>query len=155
MINQTRITFFSPDDDTTGEYLKFLKGATQKVRLCDYSFNMQAIVDSLIALHKGGVDVQLVLDKSQAGGKTEVPEVAQLKAAGVPMAIGTSSKHKIMHDKFTILDDAWVQSGSWNYTNSASLENNFFDIEHSPTRAAAFNKQWDEMWQYITTQGVK
>ena len=37
------------------------------------------------ALKNKGVDVQLVLDKSQAAGPTERPEIAKLKAAGVPV----------------------------------------------------------------------
>jgi len=50
-----------------------------------------------------------------------------------------------MHNKFTIIDDEWVQSGSWNYTNAASDEDNFFDIEHSPSRAQAFTADWERL----------
>ena len=150
MIDQTRKTYFSPDDDTTKAYLDFLGTAKHKVRVADYSFNMDAVVELLISLHQKGLDVKLVLDKSQAAGLTEKPEIAKLRAAGVDFVIGTSEKHKIMHNKFTILDDVWVQSGSWNYTNAASDENNFFDVEHSPFRASKFSAQWQEMYDWIT-----
>ena len=156
MIDATRKTYFSPEDDTTSAYLAFLRTATKKVRLADYSFNMDAIVELLIDLKNKGVDVQLVLDRSQAAGKTEKPEIAKLRAAGIDMVIGTSDKHKIMHNKFTVVDDEWVQSGSWNYTNAASDEDNFFDIEHSPTRAAQFTAYWQKMFDWIKAneQGV-
>lgn len=150
MIDATRKTYFSPDDDTTGAYLAFLGTATKKVRLADYSFNMDAIVELLIELKNKGVDVQLVLDRSQASGSTEKPEVAKLREAGVNFVVGTSDKHKIMHNKFTVIDDEWVQSGSWNYTTAASDENNFFDVEHSPTRAAQFSAYWQEMYDWIS-----
>ena len=110
---------------------------------------MDAIVELLIAQHNQGLDVALVLDKTQATGTYEMPEITKLKQAGVPMMIGTSSQRKIMHNKFTVLDDEWVQSGSWNYTNSASKEDNFFDIEHSPTRAVQFTIYWQKMWDWI------
>ncbi len=149
MIDNTRKTYFSPEDDTLKAFLDFITTAKKKIRIADYSFNLEPLVDLLIKKQKAGVDVQLVLDKSQSAGASEKPEVKQLKAAKVPFVLGTSDKHKIMHNKFTILDDEWVQSGSWNYTNAASDEDNFFDIEHSPSRAAAFTADWQKMFAWI------
>lgn len=151
MIDATRQTYFSPADKTTEAYLRFLDTAKVKVRIAIYSFNMDAIVTKLIDLHKRGVDVALVLDRSQAAGTaSERTEVAKLQAAGVPLVIGTSDHHQIMHSKFTVIDDEWTQSGSWNYTNRASDQDNFFDIEHNPERAAAFTATWEKMWLWIT-----
>jgi len=150
MIDNTRQTFFSPDDDTQDAFLNFIKTAKVKVRLADYSFNLEPLVQLLIQQKNAGVDVQLVLDSSQATGTTEKPVIDQLKQAGVSMVIGTSSLRKIMHNKFTIIDDEWVQSGSWNYTAAASQEDNFFDIEHSPDRAQKFTMYWQKMWDWIS-----
>lgn len=149
MIDNTRKTYFSPQDDTLKAFLAFIGTAKKKIRVADYSFNLEPLVELLITKQKAGVDVQLVLDKSQSAGVTEKPEVKQLKAAKVPFVVGTSDKHKIMHNKFTIIDDEWVQSGSWNYTNAASDEDNFFDIEHSPSRAQAFTADWQKMFEWI------
>jgi len=150
MIDNTRKTYFSPQDDTLQAFLAFMATATKKIRIADYSFNLKPLVEILIEKQKAGVDVQLVLDKSQSAGATEKPEVAALKKAKVPFVIGTSDKHKIMHNKFTIIDDQWVQSGSWNYTAAASDEDNFFDIEHSEERAAAFTTDWQKMFDWIS-----
>jgi len=150
MIDNTRKTYFSPQDDTLQTFLEFIGTAKKKIRIADYSFNLKPLVALLIKKKKQGVDVQLVLDKSQSTGSTEKPEVAQLRSAKVPFVIGTSDKHKIMHNKFTIVDDSWVQSDSWNYTSAASDEDNFFDIEHSAERAAAFTADWQKMFDWIT-----
>lgn len=150
MLDNTRKTYFSPQDDTLQAFLAFIKSAKKKIRIADYSFNLDPLVDLLIEKHKSGVDVQLVLDKSQSAGATEKPEVKKLQKAGVTFVLGTSDKHKIMHNKFTIVDDAWVQSGSWNYTNAASDEDNFFDIEHSPDRAKFFTTDWQKMFDWIS-----
>lgn len=149
MLDNTRKTYFSPQDDTLKAFLSFIQTARHKIRIADYSFNLEPLVDLLIEKHKSGVDVQLVLDKSQSEGATEKPAVKRLKQARVSFVIGTSSKHKIMHNKFTIIDDAWVQSGSWNYTNAASDEDNFFDIEHSVDRAKFFTADWQAMYDWI------
>ncbi|HEY8999612.1 MAG TPA: phospholipase D-like domain-containing protein [Candidatus Saccharimonadales bacterium] len=149
MIDNTRKTYFSPQDDTLKAFLAFIGTAKKKIRIADYSFNLEPLVELLITKQKDGIDVQLVLDKSQSAGATEKPEVKQLTAAKIPFVLGTSDKHKIMHNKFTIIDDEWVQSGSWNYTNAASDEDNFFDIEHSPSRAQAFTADWQKMFDWI------
>jgi len=150
MLDNTRKTYFSPQDDTLQAFLDFIATAKRKIRIADYSFNLEPLVDLLIEKHKQKVDVRLVLDKSQSTGEAEKPALAKLKKAKVPFVLGTSSKHKIMHNKFTILDDEWVQSGSWNYTNAASDEDNFFDIEHSVDRARVFTADWQKMFDWIT-----
>jgi phosphatidylserine/phosphatidylglycerophosphate/cardiolipin synthase-like enzyme len=149
MLDNTRKTYFSPDDDTIKAFLNFVQTANKKIRIADYSFNLEPLVQLLIQKQKAGVEVKLVLDKTQAAGPSERPIIEQLKAANILMMIGTSSLKKIMHNKFAIIDDEWVQSGSWNYTATAAKEDNFFDIEHSPDRAAKFTSYWQKMWDWI------
>lgn len=152
MINATRQTFFTPYDDAQTPLINMLQSATKSIRIADYSFNLMPVVDILIAKYKAGVDVQLVLDSSQARGKSEVPEVTKLKEACVPMVVGTSDKGKIMHLKVAIVDDAIVGSGSYNFTGTAELEDNFFDVEHSLERAAAFTAYWQRVHDYIANK---
>ena len=149
MIDGTRKTFLTPYDDAQAPLLALLNSATKKIRIADYSFNLEPVVQILIDKFKSGIDVSVVLDKSQAAGKSEVPEVQQLKDAGVPLAIGSSSKGKIMHLKVAIVDDQWVGSGSYNFTGTADLEDNFFDVESNPTRAQAFTDYWQRVHDYI------
>lgn len=152
MIDNTRKTYFSPDDDTVSAFLAFIQSAQHKIRIADYAFNLEPLVELLIEKHKQGVDVQLVLDKSESTMKSEAEAIKQLSDAGVMFVVGTSSKdHQIMHNKFAIVDDSWVQSGSWNYTNAAADEDNFFDIEHSTERARAFTADWQKMYDWIIT----
>jgi phosphatidylserine/phosphatidylglycerophosphate/cardiolipin synthase-like enzyme len=150
VIDNTRKTYFSPQDDTLKVFLDFIASAKKKIRIADYSFNLAQVVEILIKKHKAGIDVRLVLDKSQSTGSTEKPQIAKLVAAKVPFVVGTSDLHQIMHNKFTIIDDEWVESGSWNYTNAASDENNFFDIEHSIERATIFTADWQQMYDWIS-----
>jgi phosphatidylserine/phosphatidylglycerophosphate/cardiolipin synthase-like enzyme len=145
----TRQVFFSPDDDTVSVFLEFVGRAKERILIADYSFNLEPLVDLLIEKKKQGLDVALVLDRSQSAGKTERPELAKLRAAGVPFVVGTSSEHAIMHDKYCIVDGEWVQYGSWNYTTAAAKESNFFLIEHNPDLAQIFTRNWLELEHWI------
>ncbi|WDL96418.1 phospholipase D-like domain-containing protein [Alicyclobacillus sp. ALC3] len=144
-------TFFSPDDDTQNVFLSFIQGAKSHLRIAIYGMHLPPLIADLISLHDKGVDVALVIDHTQARGTYERPEVEQLLTAGIPLLEGTSEKHHIMHHKFAVRDKTDVLSGSWNFSESASLESNYFDVIESPQRAAMFLSKWQEMWDWIQT----
>jgi phosphatidylserine/phosphatidylglycerophosphate/cardiolipin synthase-like enzyme len=150
------ITIFnSPEDDTLAEFCNLLSTATTSIHLADYSFNIMEVVDILIAKMKAGLEVKLVLDKSQSAGKTEVPEVKALQAAGVPSVIVESSLHQIMHNKFTLVDGHITLDGSWNFTTAASKENNnyfvFDDNDLAFKVYPVYEKVFEDMWNGKTT----
>lgn len=151
MINNTRLTYFAPYDDVEHPLVAQINSAKSKIRLADYSFNDPAVVSALIAAKERGVDVSLVLDKSQAAGKTEVPQVQRLVEAQVPHVIGTSDEHKIVHVKYVVIDDLVTISGSYNFTVAAESEDNFMDIEWGADRAAAFTANWEKCYNWIVS----
>ena len=125
-------TLFAPFDDTTQAFLDFVSGAQKSLDINIYGFHLPALTDMLIAKHKAGVHVSLILDHSQEAGKAEQSEVQKLLDAGVPLLIGTSPVHgQILHSKFTVVDGRAVEHGSWNYSLSASLQSNDMHfVEH-------------------------
>lgn len=145
----SRTFYYSPDDDLEKAFLDFVQSARRKVRICDYSFNLPALVDLLIEQKSAGLDIGLVLDRSQAAGPTERPQLDRLRAAGVPMVIGTSSKHKIIHDKYAVIDDEAVLYGSFNFTVAAQSENNFFVIEANLDLAELFTSSYEAIRSWI------
>lgn len=137
MIGDTRKTYFSLQDDTVKTFPAFIKMARRKIRIADYSFYLEPLVELLIEKHEQGVHVQLVLDKSQSTRESEKPAITKLTSAEVPFVIGTSSKHQIMHNKFTILDAVSVPSGSWSYT-AAAVDEDIFLISNTPRNALKY-----------------
>ena len=121
----------------------FWASATQSLLIVDYSFNLTDVEPIITALLAKGVKVIMVLDRSQSKGNSEVPIIKALKAISDPnfqLVIGTSSMHQIIHDKFSVVDDIHAQYGSFNYTLTASKEDNFFFIEAgSPVASALTN----------------
>ena|SRR6185312_1330348 len=140
---------FAPTDDCKQMLLDFANSAASSVKIADYSFNMSELVDILIAKHQAGLDVSLILDKSQASGSTEIPQVTRLKQAGVPYIVGTSQDHKIMHLKVIIVDGVAVGSGSYNFTEVAGKESNNFRIEQDPEIASLFLNDWQTTHDWI------
>lgn len=142
-----------PDMDTPEAtvqgFMDYLNLAKKSLLIADYSFNLPQLGTVLPALKAKGVDVRLVLDKSQSKGKNEAKLLTELQTAGIDMVIGTSSDHKIMHSKFSIIDDSLCQYGSWNYTVEASDESNFYFIDPTPEVIQALTNDWGRMYDWI------
>lgn len=145
-------TLFAPFDDTAGEFLRFVNTAQHSIDVQIYGFHLPALTDTLIAKHKAGVRVSLILDHTQEAGKAEASEVAKLLAAGVPLLVGTSPVHRqILHSKFTVIDGESVEHGSWNYSLSASQQSNDMHfVEGSAEYAAAYLRHHDRIRSFIT-----
>ena len=134
-------TLFSPEDDLNLAYLKLINKAKSSIHIVDYSFNMIQLVDLLNIKINNGVDVMLVLDRSQRSGSSEKDALLKMNEKLKRNTVfGDSSKDKIIHDKFTVIDKKLVESGSWNYTEVAEEEDNFIDIVRDKKRAMAFDR---------------
>ena len=96
-----------------------LAKAKETVLVQAYSFTSAPIAQALVAAHKRGILVQVVLDKSQ---RTEKYSSADFFANGdIPTYI--DFKHAIAHNKIIILDGAVVLTGSFNFTKEAEASN--------------------------------
>jgi phosphatidylserine/phosphatidylglycerophosphate/cardiolipin synthase-like enzyme len=147
---------FTPQQDGVGEYLKWLGQARKSVHIACYSFTDPRITEKLVELQKNGVSVHVLLDKSQTLGRSAPyvqKAIADLRAAGAEVLVGTSEKHhEIMHNKFTILDGIYLEDGSWNYTKSANSQNNVLNFDDDPARAGSFMENWQHMYDFMRSQ---
>lgn len=144
-------TFLTPDDDPLPELLALLRGALASVRVIAYGFTLPSVVDELIAAHRRGVRVRLILDSSQAAGRAERVQVDRLRQARVPLVTGRSSKGGIIHLKMAIVDAHYMWTGSWNWSASASLQINDCYLLALPGQMAAskrialFEREWKRL----------
>jgi phosphatidylserine/phosphatidylglycerophosphate/cardiolipin synthase-like enzyme len=145
-------TYFSPTTPITPLIISFLARAQKSVRVSIYGFTSPSITDELITLAHKGVDVKICFDRTQAAGKAEKLEIKKLKAAGVPYVIGTSIHGALNHEKMCIVDERIVEDGSWNWSASANLQNNYVNIVDDPERAKLFLLNWQSNWDYMQTE---
>lgn len=132
--------YFSPSGGSTDAIVKLIDSAHANLRMLAYNFTSARIGDALVAAHKRGVDVELVLDKSVPTERNSA--LPTMLAAGIPVWI--DSRHKIAHNKVIIVDDAWVETGSFNYTDNAENSNGENTLI-CPSRdgAGIYSKNWE------------
>jgi phospholipase D len=106
---------FTPGDQCTRLIDQTILSAKQSIEVQAYSFTSQSIIQSLIKAHKNGVDIFILLDKSNIGMPYTV--IDALNKNKIPYLIDTQPE--IAHNKVMIIDHDAVITGSFNFTKAA------------------------------------
>lgn len=110
---------FSPKGGTIAALVQYIGTAKKSIRLLAYNFTSADVGKALIEAHNRGVDVQLVLDRSVPTEKNS--QLPEMLSAGIPVFIDKA--HHIAHNKVILVDDEWIETGSFNYTDNAEKFN--------------------------------
>jgi phosphatidylserine/phosphatidylglycerophosphate/cardiolipin synthase-like enzyme len=132
--------YFSPKGGCTEAVEKELDHAEKSIRVQAYSFTSAPIAKALVDAKRRGVDVEVILDKSQ---RSERYSSADFVAhAGIPTFIDAA--HAIAHNKIIIVDAEVVLTGSFNFTKAAEEKNaeNLLVI-HDKALAAKYRENWE------------
>jgi len=110
---------FTPGGNCTALIVQALNTAKRTVLVQAYSFTSAPIAKALLDAHKRGVQVQVILDKSQRSEKYSSADF--LANQGVPTMI--DANHAIAHNKVIVIDGEIVLTGSFNFTKAAQEKN--------------------------------
>jgi phosphatidylserine/phosphatidylglycerophosphate/cardiolipin synthase-like enzyme len=144
--------YFSPNGGCTDAIVNALDQAKTSVLVQAYSFTSAPIAKAVVDAHKRGVQVKVILDKSQRTEKYSSADF--LVHAGVPVSI--DAKHKIAHNKVMIIDSETVITGSFNFTKAAEEGNaeNLLIIR-STDLAAKYIENWKKHAEHSETYAGK
>ena len=132
--------YFSPQGGCTEAIVKEVNAATNTVLVQAYSFTSAPIAKAIADAKKRGLDVAVILDKSQRGEKYSSADF--FVHEGVPTFI--DAVHRIAHNKVMVIDGNEVITGSFNFTKSAEESNaeNLLVITHAQALAGQYAKNW-------------
>ncbi|HUY62557.1 MAG TPA: phospholipase D-like domain-containing protein [Candidatus Paceibacterota bacterium] len=119
----TRVLYSLDAKQNDKEIISLIDVATSHVYFAMYEFTLKDIADALVRAKERGLDVRGLVDAGESASSYDAPIIAELVAAGIPVeterhADGTG----IMHIKAVVTDAAYAL-GSYNWTNSATTEN--------------------------------
>lgn len=128
--------------------LKVIASARASLLVASYSFTSPTIAQALVAARKRGVDVRVVMDKSQRSER--YTSATFLSHMDIPVRI--DAQHAIQHNKYIIADGAHVQQGSFNYTRAGAKSNaeNVLAIWNNQPLAQAYARDWQIHWDHAT-----
>ncbi|MCA9562683.1 MAG: DUF1669 domain-containing protein, partial [Myxococcales bacterium] len=120
-----------------------LNNAQHTADIAVYGFDRQNIVDAVIAAHNRGVTVRVV---GQGVDDEDQPESGfiEIGEAGVPTHFrGTA----LMHDKFVVVDQEVVVTGSMNFSESGvMMNNNHVVVIRDRQVASLFTAEFEQMY---------
>jgi phosphatidylserine/phosphatidylglycerophosphate/cardiolipin synthase-like enzyme len=136
--------FFCPQDGCKDRVVEQIDTARESVVCAVYTFTHDDIVSALIRARERGVGVWVVVEEQQYKASGQAAG-ARLMANGIGFA--TDTNPEFMHDKFTVIDDDVVLTGSFNYTLQADQKNNEnLVIIRSGGLAKEFFAEWQALW---------
>lgn len=110
---------FSPGQDIPENLGFYLSQAKKSIDICVYTISDEKLAKCLVAMHKRGIKVRIITDnhKMQDAGS----QIKAMAREGVSVKIDNSKYH--MHNKFGIIDDRIIFTGSYNWTYTAQQYN--------------------------------
>lgn len=132
---------FSPEGQCTRHISSAIKGALSSIFVQAYSFTSPQIAQALIDAHERGVDVKILIDKSQRRSKGS--QLSFLYKKGIPILI--DSPAGLAHNKVMIIDQRYVLTGSFNFTKAAESRNaeNVLLLDN-PSLAHIYTENWQK-----------
>ncbi|SMG59923.1 phospholipase D family nuclease [Cedecea sp. NFIX57] len=138
---------FSPEGSALQLVLQTIDTAQLSIRLMGYTFTSPAVVKSLIAARRRGVDVKVVLDEKGNRGKASQAAMNLLVNADIP--VRTVNRFRIMHDKVIVTDGRNTELGSFNFTASGARANseNVLIVRDDIQVAQTYLRHWQSRWE--------
>lgn len=138
--------YFSPGEDCLHRIRRLATEAKQSLDICVFTITDNRIVRKLTEAHQRGVKVRIISDnmKSEDLGS----DMETLEKWGIPCRYDRTTAH--MHHKFAIADTDLLLTGSYNWTRSASTENNEnIMISNNASLVDSFQQEFDRLWRAL------
>ena len=141
--------YFSDRDRIADRIISAINHTRHTLDIAVYSFTQPDLAAAIQAAHQRGVKVRIVTDEGQSFGHHS--EIGYLRSVGVPVRLseGFRGRRSLMHNKFAVFDGRLVETGSYNWTTSATsynFENAIF------IRDLKVSARYEEEFQHIWAQ---
>ena len=139
---------FSPHGESLQLVLQGIEKAQKSIIVAAYAFTSKPIAEALLSAHRRGVNVRVVADSK--ANQRAYSAVTFLANQGVPVRV--NDHYAIFHHKFMVIDDADVETGSFNYSAAAVSKNaeNVLFLRNVRELAAQYNAEWQHLWEEAT-----
>jgi len=134
---------FSPEGNCDVKLWKFIQQAQKSLDIAIFDLTHPKITHEILVASKR-IPVRVVVDRRQSKGQHSL--ISTLVKGGVPVRLGT--QRGIMHNKFTIVDQTRLETGSFNYSDGASTKNNENQVYlANPKIVAEYQKRFEHLWE--------
>lgn len=115
--------YFSRKDPVGKVLVREINAAQKSIHVLMYSITDKELGDALIAASQRGVDVRIVLDRTQSFERNSIANALKEQLGPERVVFRTGKGRGVMHQKLAVYDGLTVTLGSYNWTNNAKANN--------------------------------
>ncbi len=135
--------WFSPGREPLQALIREMRRVRSSADVCVFTITDDRISDGLMAIARRGVRVRIMTDDDKAGDRGS--DIERLRAAGIEVRTDASDAH--MHHKYGVFDGVRLVTGSFNWTRSATGENNEnLLLTTEPALVHAYATEFERLW---------
>jgi phospholipase D len=140
---EVRTAFARDCDDML---LQGIKSARKEILVAAFTFTRHQFADALIERKQNGVSVHVKMDATQAKSEYGKPIVKKLEDAGIAVKQIKMPSRQAQHNKFMVIDQNFVMTGSFNFS-SAATNHNYENLVRIDSRITAgrFSREWQRI----------
>ena len=137
---------FSPSQRCTSRIVNLIDKSKKEIDVAMFSFTSRKIARALIRAKRRGVKVRVIIDEGTARASHCVLPV--LVEEEIEAKVKRGSGGGLMHNKFAVIDESCVITGSFNWTVSAQKRNdeNLLIIKNRDL-AKRYREKFQELWE--------
>lgn len=138
--------FFFPNKSNVYKLERYIKMAKKNLCICVFNLTNDVLAAAIKERHDNGVLIRVITDDECMTNKGN--DCKELADYGIPVRTDSAPEYH-MHNKFMIVDDTFLLTGSFNWTFQAGAHNqeNLLVVDHPfyiEKYVTEFNKLWEE-----------
>ena len=136
--------YFSPGDSCLRRLADLMRGCRTRLDICVFTIADDRLTDAILDCHARGVRVRIVSDNDKQHDSGS--DIARLRDQGVSVRLDDTPAH--MHHKFALFDGRVLANGSFNWTRSATRDNDEnLVVSDDANLVRVFGLQFEKLWQ--------
>ena len=136
--------YFSPGDTCLRRLRDLMRGCKATLDICVFTIADDRLTEAILDCHARGVQVRVVSDNDKQHDSGS--DINRLRARGVQVRVDDAPSH--MHHKFALFDGRVLANGSFNWTRSATRDNDEnLVVSDDANLVRVFGLQFGKLWQ--------
>ena len=136
--------YFSPGDTCLRRLCDLMRGCRDTLDICVFTIADDHLTEAILDCHARGVQVRVVSDNDKQHDSGS--DIDRLRARGVQVRVDDAPSH--MHHKFALFDGRVLANGSFNWTRSATRDNDEnLVVSDDANLVRVFGLQFGKLWQ--------
>jgi phosphatidylserine/phosphatidylglycerophosphate/cardiolipin synthase-like enzyme len=136
--------YFAPGDTCLRRLSDLMRGCRNTLDICVFTIADDRLTDAILDCHMRSVQVRVVSDNDKQYDSGS--DIERLRTQGVAVRLDDAPAH--MHHKFALFDGRVLANGSFNWTRSATRDNDEnLVVTDDANLVRVFGLQFEKLWQ--------